>query len=89
MDTEQILGELLGLLEAGGVSVRYEPLGAEGGGLCTVKGERFFFVGTEASSTEKVIACAQAVSQVVDTENIYITPEVREFIQNHSNYGKE
>ena len=47
MNEQRILEELLALLEADGVSIRSEPLGGSGGGLCTVKGERIFFVDTQ------------------------------------------
>lgn len=85
MNEQRILEELLGLLEANGVTIRNEPLGGSGGGLCTVKGEQIFFVDTQASSAEVAGLCAEAVSRVLDIDNIYIKPEVRQFIENHSN----
>jgi len=85
MNEQRILEELLGLLEANGVTIRNEPLGGGGGGLCTVKGERIFFVDTQATSAEMAAACAEAVSKVADIEKIYIKPEVRQLIENHSN----
>jgi hypothetical protein len=88
MNKQRILEELLALLEANGVTVRNEPLGGSGGGLCTVKGRSIFFVDTQASSAESAAVCAEAVSKVVDIEKIYIKPEVRQFIENHSNSEK-
>jgi hypothetical protein len=81
MNKQRILEELLGLLEAKGVTIRREPLGGGGGGLCTLKSEQIFFVDTQASSTETATLCAEAVCKLVDTESIYIKPEVREFIE--------
>ena len=80
MDKQRLLDELLALLEANGVTIRREPLGGSGGGLCTLKSERIFFVDTQAPSAEMTVRCAQAVSKVVDIEKVYIRPKVREFI---------
>lgn len=77
--------ELLALLEANGVAVRSEPLGGSGGGLCSVKGEKLFFVDTQATSAEMAAICAEAVAKVVDIEGIFIRPEIREFIEKYSN----
>ena len=85
MNEQRILEDLLALLEANGITVRNEPLGGSGGGLCTVKGEQIFFVDTQASSAEVAGLCAEAVSKMVDTENIYIKPEIRQFIEEHGN----
>ena len=85
MNKQQILEELLGLLEQNGVTIRNEPLGGSGGGLCTIKGDKLFFVDTQASSAEMIAICAEAVAKAVDTEHIYIKPEVRQFIENRAN----
>jgi len=82
MDKQRILEELLALLEANDVTIRREPLGGSGGGLCTVKGERIFFWDTEAPSAEMAAVCAEAIPKIVDIDNIYIRPEVRRFIEN-------
>ena len=83
MNTQRILEELLALLEAGGVAIRNEPLAGSGGGLCTVKGRKIFFLDTQAASAESAAVCADAVSKVVDIEKIYIRPEIRQFIENN------
>jgi len=85
MNKQRILEELLALLEANGVTIRNEPLGGSGGGLCTVKGEQIFFADTQAPSAETALLCAEAVLKTVDTEKVYIKPEVRQFIGNYSN----
>ena len=89
MNEQNILEELLALLEANGVTIRNEPLGGSGGGLCTVKGEQIFFVDTQAASAEVAALCAEAASKVVDIEKIYIKPEVRQFIERYSGTKKE
>ncbi|MHC4737553.1 MAG: hypothetical protein ACYS9Y_01480 [Planctomycetota bacterium] len=83
MNKQRIVEELLALLEQNGVTIRSEPLAGSGGGLCTIKGEKIFFVDTQASPAEMAAVCADAVSKVLDIEDIYIKPEVRQFIENH------
>ena len=84
MNEQRILEELLSLLEANNVTIRNEPLDGSGGGLCTVKGQSIFFVDTQAPSADIAAICADAVFKAVDVENVYIKPEVRRFIENHS-----
>ena len=85
MNDQNILEELLALLEANDVTIRNEPLGGSGGGLCSIKGQHIFFVDTQASSAVSAAVCAGAMSKVVDLEQIYIKPQVRQFIENNSN----
>ena len=87
MNEQRILEELLALLEANGVAIRNEPLGGSGGGLCTVKGQRIFFLDTQAPSIVVASICAEVMPKVADIEQIYIKPEVRQFIENHSNHA--
>jgi hypothetical protein len=89
MNTQTILEELVMLLEALGVITRNVPVGGSGGGLCSLKGERIFFLDTEAPSAVTAALCAEALSQVMDIEQIYIKPEIREFIESHSRIEKE
>lgn len=84
MNDQRILEELLGILEANNVIIRDEPLGGSGGGLCTIKGQRIFFVDTQAPSALVAAICAEAMPKLVDIEQIFIKPEVRQFIENHS-----
>ena len=88
MNEQRILEELLELLQANNVIVRSEPLGGSGGGLCTVKGQNIFFVDTQAQSADVASLCAEAVSNIVDIEKIYIRPEVRQFIENYRHNKK-
>jgi hypothetical protein len=85
MNDQNILDELLALLESNGVAIRNEPLGGSGGGLCIIKGQRIFFVDTQAASAVSAAMCAEAVSKVVDIEQIYVKPQIRQFIENNSN----
>jgi hypothetical protein len=83
MNSQQILEELVALLEAGGVTIRQEPLGGSGGGLCSVKGKRIFFLDTQADSLASAELCAMALPKIMNVEQVYIKPEVRQFIENH------
>ena len=84
MNDQSILDELLALLESNGVTIRSEPLGGSGGGLCTIKGERIFFVDIQATSAVSAAMCAEVVPKVVDVERIYIKPQIRQFIEDNS-----
>jgi len=84
MNEQRILDELLALLEGHGVTIRSEPLGGAGGGLCSVKGTHIFFVDTQASSAETAAYGAEAVGKLLDTESVYIRPEVRQFIEDQT-----
>jgi hypothetical protein len=83
MNEQRILEEMLALLEAQNVKIRREPLGGRGGGLAAMKGEKLFFVDTEAASAEVATLCADAVLKLVDIETIYLRPEVRLFLESH------
>ena len=85
MNEQSILDELLALLEGNGVTIRNEPLGGSGGGFCTIKGQCIFFVDTQASSVVSAAVCAEAVPKVVDVEQIFIKPQIRQYIENDSN----
>jgi len=85
MDEQRILEELTALLKASNVTIRREPLGGSGGGLCMVKGERIYFLDTEAASADSAAACAEAVSEIVDIDSIYLKPQVRQFIESRTN----
>lgn len=87
MNEQRIVDELLALLEGQGVTIRREPLGGTGGGLCAVRGSQLFFVDTEANSAETAVRCAEAVGKVLDIEAVYIRPEVRQFIEDHADRG--
>ena len=76
--------ELLALLEANDVAIRNEPLGGSGGGLCTIKGRRIFFVDADAPSIVTAAICAESLPKVADIEQIFIKPQVRQFIEDHS-----
>ena len=83
MNEQRILEELLVLLDANGVTIRHEPLAGGAGGLCALKGHNIFFVDTQSSSADVAALAAEAVAKIVDIENIYLRPEIRQFIESH------
>jgi len=84
MNEQRIVEDLLTLLESTGVVIRREALGGGGGGLCTIKGQHLFFLDTEADSADLAVLAAEAVAKLVDIENIYLRPEVRQFIESNA-----
>jgi hypothetical protein len=80
MDDSLILEELLTVLEQNGVSIRRDQMGGAGGGLCKISGKQTCFVDIDADSSQNAEICARAVEKVVDIENVYLRPAVREFI---------
>ena len=83
MNQQEIIEELLLLLEGKGVIIRRESLGGSGGGLCVMRDKTIFFVDTMASSMETSVLCCKALAKLVDLENIYLRPQLREFIEKY------
>lgn len=83
MNQQEIIEELLSLLEGKGVIIRREPLGGSGGGLCVMRDKTIFFVDTTSSSMETAVLCCKALPKLVDLENIYLRPQLREFIEKY------
>ncbi|MBN1456792.1 MAG: hypothetical protein JW912_02955 [Sedimentisphaerales bacterium] len=82
METQAILEEMLELLSQNGVIIRTEAMGGSGGGLCKLKDKRIFYVDSDASAVQTAFLSAQAIGEIVDIENLYLRPQVREFIEN-------
>ena len=89
MNEQMILEELLALLKQGAVQIRQDALGGSGGGLCTVQGKRIFFLDTQAPTDFLIQLCAEAVPEVIDIENVYIKPQIRQLIENSTNTRRQ
>ena len=75
------LERLLELLENLGIEVRAERLDGSGGGLCSVRGRRVFFLDLDAdSSTHEELAIA-ALAELPEVDGTYLPPTVRERIE--------
>ena len=83
MDDQHLFDELLRVAEKLGVEVRIEPFetpAIAGGGLCLFRGEILALLDACAPLTGRVVALAQALSQL-DTETVYMAPEARDFLE--------
>lgn len=81
MNEQRIFHELTELLESNGVEIRREGLGGAGGGLCTIRDKKIFFVDTDAATAENAHRAAQALRQTIDIDAVYLKPDVREFLE--------
>jgi 3'-phosphoadenosine 5'-phosphosulfate sulfotransferase (PAPS reductase)/FAD synthetase len=84
MDEHQILKTLIELLEANRIRIRKEVLENSPGGLCRIGKESILFLDSRALPEDQAEACAAALAEVVDLDNIYLLPEVREFVENRT-----
>ncbi len=84
MNQQDILDEIVALLEANGITVRNEPMGGCGGGLCTVRNQPVVFLDTDAPVTERAAVAGRALNSLIDIQNIYLRPETREFVERQS-----
>ena len=83
MNQQQILEELVSILETNGIQVRDEPLSCQPGGLCTVRGRPIVFLDSGTGAEEHADMCAEAVSRIINIEELYIKPQVRQYIELH------
>lgn len=81
MNTEGMLDELLELLEKAGIEVRQENMGGGGGGVCCIKGKDVVFLDVQSSAVERASVCAKALAKAVNLEEVYMKPEVRQFVE--------
>ncbi len=87
MDEKAVVEYLLLLLEQNNVAIRTEALGGRGGGVCKLDSRTVVFVDSEASAADTAAMCAHAVNELVDTEKMYIVPQVRDFLEKHTLTG--
>lgn len=84
MNQQVLMEKLLELLEKNDIQIRTEHLGGSGGGLCNIKGRDIFFVDSDAPAGEIAVLCAEAAGRLLDIDNIYVKPVVRQFIEAHA-----
>ena len=88
MDYQAITEQLLTLLAEHDVAIRKETMGGGRGGLCCLKGEKIFIIDRDSTSLETAVSCAKAIGKTLqDTENIYLRPAIREFIDKYAADG--
>lgn len=69
MDATAQVETIVYALRKFGVSVRYEHLGGEGGGICHIRGETVLFIDSDADIGTTAERCLEAVAAI---------PEIRQ-----------
>lgn len=89
MKPEVVLELLENVADQLGVKVSYEALATTvvHGGLCKVKGEYRIIVDKRATSEERVITLATALS-TFDTTELELAPKVREILRQYEGSSK-
>jgi hypothetical protein len=83
VDDQRLFDELARAAERLGVEVRIEPFetpASGGGGLCVVRGEKRVLVDQRAPLADRILVVARALAGL-ESETIYLAPEVRELIE--------
>ena len=62
------------------VSVRQEPMGGDGGGVCLLKGQRVLFVDTMADLVTRCDRSLADLARLPEIDNVFIVPELRDEI---------
>jgi hypothetical protein len=83
MDHGAKLEALLELAEQLDITVRREPLGGEGGGLCHLRGQRVLFVDIQADLQTRFEKTAAALAGLPEVDQHYLLPELREELDRH------
>ena len=83
MDLGAKLEALLELAEQLDISVRREPLGGEGGGLCHLRGRRVLFVDIQADLQTRFEKTVAALAELPEVDQHYVLPELREELDKH------
>ena len=81
MDLQTKLEALVEIVKQLDITVRFVPLGGEGGGLCAVKGDRVLFIDSSADIATQCDSCITEISQLAEINSIYIVPELREELE--------
>ena len=85
MDAESKLDALISLAESLGVQVRPCPSRAgppdrPAGALIRLKGREILFLDARSCLADKIFACASALKGRSELEDMYLSPELREVI---------
>ena len=87
MDTVAQINILISLAEEMGIEVRHASLGGNGGGLCTIRGERVLFVDTAADAATRLEQTTHALAQLPEIEARFVRPDLRELLESHRRRG--
>jgi hypothetical protein len=81
MEKQDILENLMELLEQNEIEVRSDFIGDLAAGLCVIKGKKVFFIDKNAQTADVLATCARVVHENIDIDNIYLKPQVRQFLE--------
>jgi len=82
MTQEDLLIELESLAQQLGIQIRYEK-GDFDGGYCILKTQKTLVINKKLSNPKKITLLAKGI-QEIGTENIYIKPFIRQFIEDET-----
>lgn len=77
------LRSLVALAERCGVTLRFERLDGEGGGLCRVKGQDILFVDASADTATQLDQSAKALANHPAVEHCFVRPDLRAILDRH------
>ena len=86
MPPGQALRRLCELAEKLGCEVRVEALRGTGG-LCEIRGNRVLFIDASLDPLEQVGQTAQALCNEPGLEDVYVLPELREYLRHVRDEG--
>ncbi len=81
-EQQQLFEELCEVYGKLGITVRVEP-GRFRGGYCLVEGAPYFFVNKHQTMEQKIELLLSQLKEL-DTEKIFLSPRIREYIVNKS-----
>jgi hypothetical protein len=87
MNEEILLQKLESLIQNQGIELRYEK-GRFAGGYYRYRDKKEIIINKELSDQRKIVILANELKDKIDLDNKYITPAVREIIENAGGMGK-
>jgi len=76
---EALLAELMGIMEARGIELRWERFGGDAA-TCTVRGETVVFLDPGLSLSRQIASLARELRHW-DWRNIYLKPRIRRLLE--------
>lgn len=80
MDAAAQVETVIELLRQLGVSVRYERLGGEGGGLCHIRGETVMFIDSDADIVSTAERCIDSLASIPGSERMSVSAELKKLL---------
>jgi hypothetical protein len=88
MDAGEQFEQILEAAERLGLTVRFEPLGGDGGGLARLRGRDVLFVDTLADTATRLERSLEALARLPGIDEHYLRPDLREHIDRIRNQGR-